>query len=100
MVAFLGALTTVGVAVAVRLVPGLVDVGFLGSLPFPLPVRLLFHLPLAVAVLAVALVALLVTGAVRGWWRRRVRPTDAALAVAMAALAAQLTAWQLVQVSW
>ena len=43
--------------------------------------------------------ALLVTGAVRRWWDRRVRPTDAALALAMTALAAQLTAWQPVQLA-
>jgi hypothetical protein len=98
-VAALGALTAICVVGALRVLPGLVDVGFLGGLPFPLAVRLLLHLPLAVTVLAVALVALLVTGAVRRWWDRRVRPTDAALALAMTALAAQLTAWQLVQLA-
>jgi hypothetical protein len=81
------------------MLPGLVDVGFLGGLPFPLPLRLLLHLPLAVTVLAVALVALLVAGALRGWWDRRVRPADAALALGLPALAAQLTAWQLVQLA-
>jgi CubicO group peptidase (beta-lactamase class C family) len=98
-VAALGAVTAICVAGALRVLPGLVDVGFLGGLPFPLPLRLLLHLPLAVTVLAVALVALLVAGAVRRWWDRPVRPTDAALALAMTALAVQLTSWQLVQLA-
>ena len=52
--------------------PGLVDVGFLGWMAFPFPVRLAFHLSLAVVLLA------------------------AALAVALTALAAQLVSWHLV----
>jgi hypothetical protein len=98
-VAALGAVTAIGVVGALRVVPGLVDVGFLGGLPFPIPVRLLLHLPLVVTVLAVVLVALLVAGAVRRWWDRPVRPTDATLALAMTALAAQLSGWQLVQLA-
>jgi hypothetical protein len=80
----------------IRAVPGLVDVGFLGWMAFPLPVRLAFHLPLAVALLAAALAALLVAGALRHWWTPRIRPRDAALAVALTALAAQLASWHLV----
>ena len=60
-------------AVGVRVVPGLVDVGYLGWMPFPPPVRLLLHLPLAAAVLAAALVALLATGALRQWWSQPIR---------------------------
>lgn len=57
---------------AIRVMPGLVDVGFLGWMACPLPVRLAFHLSLAVVLLA------------------------AALAVALTALAAQLVSWHLV----
>jgi CubicO group peptidase (beta-lactamase class C family) len=91
--AALGALVTV---VAIRLLPALVEVGFLGWFGFPLGFRLALHLPLLVVALAVALAALLVVGAVRHWWTQRVRAPDAALAVAMVALAAQLVAWHLV----
>jgi CubicO group peptidase (beta-lactamase class C family) len=87
------ALISVG---AIRAIPGLVDVGFLGSLSSPLPMRLGFHLPLAVVLLAAGLAALLITGAVRRWWMPRIRPRDAALAVVLTAFAAQLTAWHLV----
>jgi len=76
--------------------PGLVDVGFLARMAFPLPVRLAFHLPLLVTVLAAALAALLTAGALRHWWTSRIRPHDAALAVALTALAAQLVLWHLV----
>jgi hypothetical protein len=92
-VAALAALVTVA---AVAAVPGLVDVGFLGWMAIPLPLRLAFHLPLAVTLLAVGLAALLVAGALRHWWTPRIRPRDAALAVALTALAAQLAFWHLV----
>lgn len=73
------------------------DVGFLGWLDFPLPLRLAVHLPLAVAVLATVLAGLLVVGAVQHWWKpRTIRPWDAALGIALAALAIQLIAWHLV----
>jgi hypothetical protein len=74
----------------------LVDVGFLGSMETPLQVRLAFHLPLAVSLLTAGLAALLVTGILRRWWTPRCRPRDAALAVALAVLAAQLAFWHLV----
>jgi hypothetical protein len=73
-----------------------VDVGFLGWLAFPLTIRLAFHLPLAVALLAGCLAALLLAGYLRSWWTSRVRPFDAALTIAMTALAAQLASWHLV----
>jgi CubicO group peptidase (beta-lactamase class C family) len=91
-----GALAALASAVAVRWMPGLVDVGFLGDVPFPLPVRLALRLPLLVAALAACLGALLVAGAVRHWWAPRVRPGDAALALALGALTAQLAAWNLI----
>jgi hypothetical protein len=80
----------------IRVLPGIVDVGFLGRMLSPLPMRIALHLPLAVAVLAVGLAALLVTGALRHWWPPRIRPRDAALAVVLTALAAQLAYWHLV----
>ena len=92
-VAALAALLTVA---AIRAIPGLVDVGFLGRMATPLLVRLAFHLPLAVTLLAAGLAALLITGALRHWWTPRIRPHDAALAVALIALAAQLASWHLV----
>ena len=95
-VAAAGALAALVTVAAIRALPGLVDVGFLGAMATPLPVRLAFHLPLAVALLAAGLAALLVAGAPRHWWTPRIRPRDAALAVALTALAAQLAVWHLV----
>jgi hypothetical protein len=95
-VAAVGALTALLTVAAIAALPGLVDVGFLGAMETPLPVRLAFHLPLAVALLAAGLAALLVAGASRHWWTPRVRPLDAALVVSLTALAAQLAVWHLV----
>ncbi|MGZ4638996.1 MAG: hypothetical protein ACXV2J_08040, partial [Actinomycetes bacterium] len=91
-VAAVGALAALATVTAVAALPGLVDVGFLGRMAFPLPVRLAFHLPLAVALLATVLAALLVAGALRHWWTPRTKTRDLALAVALTALAAQLAA--------
>jgi CubicO group peptidase (beta-lactamase class C family) len=95
-VAAAGALSALTIVAAVAAVPGLVDVGFLGSMETPIPLRLAFHLPLAVTLLAVSLAVLLVAGALRHWWTPRVRPRDAALAAALTALVAQLALWHLV----
>jgi hypothetical protein len=95
-VATVGALTALATVAGIRVIPGLVDVGFLGWLTFPLPVRLALHLPLAAALLAAGLAALLAAGALRHWWTPRIRPRDAALAVALTALTAQLASWHLV----
>ena len=95
-VAAVGAIGALVSVAAIRLVPGLVDVGFLGSTETPLPVRSALHLPLVLAVLAAGLVALLVAGALRRWWTSRVRARDAALAVALTALTVQLATWHLV----
>ena len=95
-VAATGALTALATAAAIRLLPGLVDVGFLGWMAWPLPLRLAFRLPLAVAVLATGLAALLTAGALRRWWIPRVRPLDAALALALIAFAVQLASWQVI----
>jgi CubicO group peptidase (beta-lactamase class C family) len=91
-----GAFAALASVAAIRWLPGLVDVGFLGSMETPLPVRSALHLPLAVAVLAAGLAALLVAGALRRWWTPRVRPRDAALAIALTALTVQLASWHLV----
>jgi hypothetical protein len=95
-VAAVGALAALVAVTVIRVLPGLVDVGFLGGMAFPLPVRLALHLPLAVALLAASLAALLVAGALHHWWIRWIRPRDAALVVALTALAAQLASWHLV----
>jgi len=76
--------------------PGLVDVGFLGGLGWPFAVRLAFRLPLVVTVLAAVLALLLAAGAIGHWWKPRIRPQDAALAVALAVFAAQLASWHLI----
>lgn len=44
--------------------------------------RVALHLPLTVAILAAGLATLLVAGAHRHWWAKRVRPFDATLAAA------------------
>jgi len=59
-------------------------------------VRLALHLPLALALLAAGLAAVLVVGALRHWWIRWIRRRDAAFAIALTALAAQLGFWYLV----
>ncbi len=96
VIAAVGALAALVTGAVIQTMPGFVDVGFLGSMAFPLPVRLALHLPLAVALLAVGLAALLVAGALRHWWTQRIRPRDAALAVALTVLAVQLASWHLV----
>jgi CubicO group peptidase (beta-lactamase class C family) len=95
-VASVGALSALGTVAGIAMIPGLVDVGFLGSLPFQLPVRLLLHLPLVVSLLTVALVVVLATGAVLRWWGRRFRWRDTLLALALATLTILLTHWNLV----
>ena len=96
VVAAFGAVAAISTVVGIRLVPGIVDVGYLGWMPFTLPVRVLLHLPVATALLAGMLVALLAVGVLRKWWTRSIRPHDAALALALTALAIQLTSWHLV----
>ncbi|MGN6578113.1 MAG: serine hydrolase domain-containing protein [Nocardioides sp.] len=80
----------------VAAVPGVVDVGFLGRLAFPLGVRLLLHLPLVLTVLTSGLLLLLAAGAVRRWWTPAVRRRDAVLAGTLTVLAVQLSMWHLV----
>jgi CubicO group peptidase (beta-lactamase class C family) len=99
IVLLLGVLTMVAILACVALVaaiPGLVDAGFVGWIAFPLPARAVFHLPLAIAVLATAL-GVVVAGA---WLRRSWATTDlvryGALATAAIALALQLAAWRMI----
>jgi len=96
VVAAAGAVSALATAAVIGRLPGLVDVGFLGWMGWPLPVRLAFRLPLAVAVLAATLATLVTAGALRRWWIPRVRPLDAALAGALVAFAAQLAWWQVI----
>jgi len=89
------ALGTIALLVAV---PGLVDSGFLGWLEVPMAQRLMFHLPLALAVAAGCLVVLTALGWSRSWRSRAVQLRYGALVVASLALTAQLAAWHLI--SW
>lgn len=50
---------------AIAVLPGLVDVGFLGWMAFPFGLRLAFHLPLLTTTTAALLAVLLAVGAVR-----------------------------------
>jgi CubicO group peptidase (beta-lactamase class C family) len=95
-VAVAGALAAIATVAAIRVMPGLVDVGFLGWMAWPLPMRLALHLPLAVTLLATGLAVLLAGGALRHWWTPPIRPGDAVLAVALTTLAAQLAFWHLI----
>ena len=81
---------------AILLMPGLVDVGFLGRIAWPIPFRLALHLPLGVAMLTAGLAALLALGATRHWWTPRLSALDVSLAVALTTLATQLALWHLV----
>jgi hypothetical protein len=87
------ALGTIALLVAV---PGLVDSGFLGWLEVPMAQRLMFHLPLALAVAAGCLVVLTALGWSRSWRSRAVQLRYGALVVASVALTAQLAAWHLI----
>lgn len=86
-------LASVGLMVVV---PGLVDSGFIGWVELPPAIVLALHLPLALAALAVALVALGGIGWARAWWSPVRRPRVTAMTVAAVALAAQLAVWNLV----
>jgi len=90
-----GAVAALLVVGAIALVPGLVDVGFLGQQAMPLALLLLLHLPVAVTVLAATLGVLVIASAVGRWWTPQITARDAALAVALTALATQLALWNL-----
>lgn len=95
-IASMGAIAALAAVGTIALLPGLVDVGFLGQPAMPVGLLLLLHVPLAVAVLTVTLGVLLITSAVRRWWTPRTTARDVALVVALTALAAQLSLWNMV----
>ncbi len=95
-IASVTALVMIGAVGLIVWMPGLVDSGFLGWLDLPVAERLAFHLPLAVAVLGTATVAVAALGWVRRWWSTAVGLQYAALAVAAIALVAQLGFWRLI----
>ena len=84
----------------IAVLPGLVDSGFIGWLDFPPGQRLIWHLPLAVAVLMVALLGIGTIGWIQGWWARSVRLQYTGLFLATAFLTAQLTSWGLIGWGW
>jgi CubicO group peptidase (beta-lactamase class C family) len=94
--AALTALLIVANATLLVWAPGLVDSGFLGWLEVPLALRLLLHLPLALAVLAGCTIVLTAAGWIRHWWTNAARVQYVALSAAAAAMTAQLVGWQLV----
>jgi hypothetical protein len=76
--------------------PGLVDSGFLGWLELPVTLRLLLHLPLALAVAAGCTVPLVVAGWLAGWWSRPMRTQYVAVVAGAGVVVVQLGAWQLI----
>jgi hypothetical protein len=95
-VATVGSVLVLIVVAALAAIPGVIDAGFLGWLELPGVVRVAYHLPLAIAVVAIALVVLAAGAWARGWWRPRSAPRYVALTVAVVLFAAQLVAWRLV----
>ena len=90
------ALTTIAFILAM---PGLVDSGFLGGLQAPLAVRLLFHIPLALAVLGCLMVGLSWVAVARRWGTKEYRLRFGGLTIAVALLVGQLAAWHLIGLS-
>jgi CubicO group peptidase (beta-lactamase class C family) len=96
VVASISAVFALATIALIVVVPALTDSGFLGWLDLPLAVRLVFHLPLAVAFLAGSLIALAALAWLRHGWRPAAGPRYAALAVALVVLAGQLALWNLI----
>jgi CubicO group peptidase (beta-lactamase class C family) len=97
--AVMAALTAVFAVLTVALlavVPRLVDTGFLGWLELALPLRLLLHLPLALAITAGGLALVTLRAGIKGWHTQSVPWRNVALAVAGVAFTAQLAMWHLV----
>ena len=76
--------------------PRVVDSGFLGWLDLPLAVRLILHLPLALAIASGSLAALTILGWVRWRWTPAGQLGYAALVASSVALTAQLAVWNLI----
>jgi len=87
------ALATTALLVAV---PGLVDSGVLGSLGVPLALRLVLHLPLALALAAVGLAIVTVLGLAHRWWSQSARLRYGALALTSILVVVQLAVWHLI----
>jgi CubicO group peptidase (beta-lactamase class C family) len=87
------ALATMG---CVLVLPGLVDSGFLGGLKAPIGLRLIFHLPLALTVLACCMVALAVVALARRRGTLEYRLRFVALTFAVGLLVGQLASWHLI----
>jgi hypothetical protein len=92
-------LVLVAVAVIAAL-PGVIDGGFVGGLTLPVIPRLAYHVPLAIAVAAVALVGLAVVTWTRHAWRPGSAPRYVALSAGAVLLAGQLAAWRLIGWGW
>jgi hypothetical protein len=67
------ALLDLGMIALIAVLPGLVDSGFIGWLDIPLGQRLVWRLPLAVAVLMLAPLGIGTIGWIQGWWARSVK---------------------------
>jgi hypothetical protein len=80
----------------VLLLPGLVESGFLGGLKTPMALRLVFHLPLALAVLGCLMVGLSCAAVARRWGTLGYRLRFVSLTIAVALLVGQLAAWRLI----
>jgi hypothetical protein len=90
------AMATIGL---VLLLPGMVDSGFLGGLKAPMALRLVFHLPLALAVLGCLMVGLSCAAVAGRWGTREYRLRFVTLTIAVALLVGQLAAWRLIGLS-
>ena len=95
-VALLAVLLALATMACVVVLPGLVDSGFLGGLRGPMALRLLFHVPLALTVLACCMVALAAAALARRWGTIEYRLRFVALTIAVGLLVGQLAAWRLI----
>ena len=80
----------------VLLLPGIVDSGFLGGLKAPMALRLVFHLPLVLAILGCFMVGLSCVVVARRWGTPAYRLRFVGLTIAIALLVVQLAAWRLI----
>jgi hypothetical protein len=96
IVALLTGLLATATIGLVLVLPGLVDSGFLGGLRAPMALRLVFHLPLALAVLGCLMVGLSCAAVARRWGTVEYRLRFVALTFAVALLVGQLAAWRLI----
>ena len=76
--------------------PGLIDSGFLGWLEFPLPLRLVLHLPLALAALGGCFIAITAVGWAQRAWSGVTKLRFGTFALAIGVFLAQLQGWRLI----